>query len=307
MEAKKQQQSRTSGIIALMAIVVGVYLAQANGSDAKIRQIAKGPSDGKIAFCSRTTGLSAIPDAYTLYDRCLDYMNLVALGLLDPEEVPPPASTTSTSAPSTTVAPAESTVAPTTTAPSTQVLGDTPCPSGTVDPAAVKKISFEKAPPICIDTKKKYTAVLDTSEGEVRVALDVTKTPYTANNFVVLSRYKYYDDTRIFRTDSGLDIIQGGGMNNTSGPGYSIYDEGSGYVYNVGDLAMARTNAPNSAGAQWFFVTGPRAAVLNPQGTYVVFGKVSAGLEVLQKIIGLDTGGAPSREVVVRTVRIIES
>ena len=44
----------------------------------------------------------------------------------------------------------------------------------------------------------------------MRIDLDVANTPITANNFAVLARYHYYDDTLLFRTDPGIGIIQGG-------------------------------------------------------------------------------------------------
>lgn len=199
---------------------------------------------------------------------------------------------------------------PATTIPGTTISGDTPCPKA--DGTEARVTQFEKAPPMCIDTAATYTAVFDTSEGEIEVLLDTTKTPKTVNNFVVLARYKYYDGTTIFRTDPSIDIIQGGGLTNTDDPGYTIEDEGSGYTYVEGDLAMARTMEPNSAGGQWFFVTGPNAAALDGQGTYVNFGKVASGLDVVKGILALnsgsgDLGGAPSRTVVVNSVAIIES
>lgn len=199
---------------------------------------------------------------------------------------------------------------PATTVPGKTVTGDTACPKA--DGTEERVTKFEKAPPMCIDATKTYTAVFDTSEGEIEVLLDTAKTPKTVNNFVVLARYKYYDGTTIFRTDPSIDIIQGGGLTNTDDPGYTIEDEGSGYKYVEGDLAMARTMEPNSAGGQWFFVTGPNAAALDGQGTYVNFGKVVSGLDVVKGILALnsgsgDLGGAPSRTVVVKSVAIIES
>ncbi|MEY3266397.1 MAG: hypothetical protein RJA15_843, partial [Actinomycetota bacterium] len=80
-----------------------------------------------------------------------------------------------------------------------------------------------------------------TSEGTVVVALDMKNTPNTVNNFVTLSRYKYYDTSYIFRTDVSLDIIQGGGATNSDSPGYTIKDEGTGFAYKAGDLVMARS------------------------------------------------------------------
>jgi cyclophilin family peptidyl-prolyl cis-trans isomerase len=199
---------------------------------------------------------------------------------------------------------------PATTVPGKTISGDTPCPKADGTEARVTK--FEKTPPMCIDAAKTYTAVFDTSEGEIEVLLDTAKTPKTVNNFVVLARYKYYDGTTIFRTDPSIDIIQGGGLTNTDDPGYTIEDEGNGYKYVEGDLAMARTMEPNSAGGQWFFVTGPNAAALDGQGTYVNFGKVASGLDVVKGILALnsgsgDLGGAPSRTVIVNSVAIIES
>lgn len=296
MNFTKDQQKTGIAIAILVALVAGVYTLRSNDPTNAITAIAKGPEEQKVVFCAENSGVMPSPGTYTQYNRCIDYLALVAQGLIDPNETPPPGTT-----PTTTIAPS------TTVSQSPQVYGTTPCPPAEVDPNAVRKTYFQNAPMMCIDATTSYTAVFDTSEGEVRVALDTKNTPKTANNFVVLSRYKFYDGTPIFRTDPGLDIIQGGGMSNTDSPGYALQDEGSGYTYKVGDLAMARTSAPNSAGSQWFFVTGPRAAVLDGQGTYVVFGKVIEGLDVVQRIISLNAGGVPSRTVLVNSVRIVES
>lgn len=192
----------------------------------------------------------------------------------------------------------------------TAISGDTPCPS--IDGSQARVASFSAAPPMCIDPAKTYSATFTTSQGVIEVELDTANTPDTVNNFVVLSRYKYYDGSLLFRTDPSIDIIQGGGTSNSDSPGYTINDEGSGYTYEEGDLMMARSGAPNSAGAQFFFATGPNVALLNDQGTYVKFGKVTAGQDVLTKIMSLHSGpaegsGAPDPEVVVESVVISES
>ena len=228
--------------------------------------------------------------------------------------------TDSTSSSDTTVATSDTTVAasdttiasltPTlSTTPGEQIEGDTKCPA--TDGTAVRTTNFTKAPPMCIDAKKSYTATFDTSEGAIEIALNTKKTPKTVNNFVTLSRYKYYDGSFIFRTDPSIDIIQGGGESNTDDPGYTIEDEGNGYKYTEGDIVMARTGAPNSAGGQFFIVTGPNASALDSQGTYVVFGKISKGLDVAKAILGLNAGsgqlgGAPSRAVKITSVTIAE-
>jgi peptidyl-prolyl cis-trans isomerase B (cyclophilin B) len=169
--------------------------------------------------------------------------------------------------------------------------------------------SFDDAPLQCIDPSAAYTATFRTSEGDIVVDLDSTTVPGTVNNFVTLARYGYYDDTLIFRTASSVagEIIQGGGVTNADSPGYTIPDEGSGYTYAPGAIAMANSGAPNSAGGQFFFVTeAPPTA--DPNANYVVFGEITEGLDVAQAIRALGgDDGAPSSEVTLETVEITES
>jgi peptidyl-prolyl cis-trans isomerase B (cyclophilin B) len=169
--------------------------------------------------------------------------------------------------------------------------------------------TFSAAPQLCIDPAADYTATFRTSEGNIVVDLDTDQVPGTVNNFVTLARYGYYDDTLIFRADPSIDIIQGGGRTNTDSPGYEIPDEANGFTYEPGQLAMARTAAPNSAGGQWFFVTGPNGSNLDAQGTYVVFGEITEGLDVAQSILDLSGSDSqtPTREVRVDTVEITET
>lgn len=186
----------------------------------------------------------------------------------------------------------------------------TPCPAVAGESDRVD--SFSAPMSNCIDPSKSYTATFDTTEGEIVVELDTSNTPGTVNNFVSLARYRYYDTTTIFRTDPSIDIIQGGGFSASDRIGYNIADEGSGFSYFEGDLVMARSEGPNSGGAQFFFVTGPNASLLNSQGTYVTFGKISEGLNVVKAIQGLHAptddglGGKPSRTVTVNSVTITE-
>lgn len=198
-----------------------------------------------------------------------------------------------------------------------------PVPGGTLTTATTcptasspRITTFKAAPPNCLVAGKTYTATFVTNEGNVVVKLDTAKTPETANNFAVLSDYHYYDGTTMFRTATSIGIIQGGSpatqTNSDPGPGYTIKDEGSGYKYVAGDLVMARTSAPNSAGAQYFFCVTSACANLNSQGTYVVFGMTTSGLDVLQKILALDATDAagnegPSQLVTVKSITITES
>ncbi|HMC52012.1 MAG TPA: peptidylprolyl isomerase [Acidimicrobiales bacterium] len=175
-------------------------------------------------------------------------------------------------------------------------------------------------PPLCIDPAKTYVAHLSTSEGAVDVTLDSKRTPNTANNYAVLARYHYFDGTTIDRIDNSIDILQTGSPKtqdiSDSGPGYNIKDEGGKFTYSDGDVVMARSSGADSGSAQYFFVVGPKASALNAQGTYVTFGKITAGLDVLHRVEGLFQacpsdaqgclGGAPNRIVTINKVTIEE-
>ena len=203
----------------------------------------------------------------------------------------------------------------------------TGCPAA--DGSSPRVIDFDGPQPNCIDPEAHYVAVFDTSEGEMRFELTASETPLTINNFVTLARWGYYDGTLLFRTDPSIDIIQGGSPHTDSasdpGPGYTIPDEPAfdedpddgrltgPYLYQPGQLVMARSAGRDAASAQFFLTTGPNTSRLDSQGTYVVFGQTDdAGLAVAQSIIGLhvDTGslgGAPSRDVTVHSVTIEET
>ncbi len=204
----------------------------------------------------------------------------------------------------------------TTAAPGEFAYGTTECAPDT--PPAEPVIDFGDSFQDCLDPDSSYVAVFDTNQGEIRVDLDTATTPGTVNNFVNLARNGYYDGTEIFRTDTSIGIIQGGGPHTNDpsdpGPGYTIPDEGSGYTYAPGQLVMARTAEPNSASAQFFFVGTDAASALDAQGTYVVFGTTDdAGIEVINAILALNEddpdsglGGAPSETVTVNSVTIEE-
>ncbi len=202
-----------------------------------------------------------------------------------------------------------------------------PTPEGSIDLSACppadgsgpQVLDFDGPHPLCLDPSKQYTAVFDTTAGEMRIALDMVNTPNTANNFAVLARYHYYDNTLLFRSDPSIGIIQGGSPHTNSpsdpGPGYTIPDEGSDFTYEPGQIVMARTGAPNSASAQFFFAVNENTALLNNQGTYVVFGQMDeAGLSVAEAILASHVdqpdnplGGAPDPQVIVNSVTIEEA
>jgi cyclophilin family peptidyl-prolyl cis-trans isomerase len=233
--------------------------------------------------------------------------------------------TTTTPKSSTTAASTTSTTAPGTPPSAPPQTGGTlsswACPNMNGSSAHILHFPSTQ-PPMCINPAKKYTATLETNEGTIKIALDTTKTPQTANNFAVLALYHYYDGTSIDRIDNSIEIEQTGSPTTQNisdpGPGYSIKDEGTGFKYAAGDVVMARGGSPNSGAAQYFFVYGPKASLLDSQGTYVTFGHVTGnGLSVLDKIAALyeacpasDTtcmGGAPKSVVLIKKVTISQS
>ena len=192
--------------------------------------------------------------------------------------------------------------------------GSGPC--APIERVEAPVLDFAGPPGVCIDLNAVYEAVIDTSKGRVVVALDVANAPGTVNSFVNLARFGYYDGTLIHRSDPRYGILQGGSphTNDASdpGPGYGLWDEGVGFTYRPGQLVMARSEGrPNSGDAQFFFTVTENAAVLNGQGTYIVFGEVTEGLDVLENILNShqddqsDLGGAPDPSVTIETITVI--
>ncbi len=202
----------------------------------------------------------------------------------------------------------------------------TPCPA---PEGQERTIDFDGPMEDCLDDGATYTAVIETTEGTVTVELDTETTPSTTNNFVALARYGYYDDTDLFRTDPSIAIIQGGSPHTNDagdpGPGYTIPDEGgefsvdaSGqyvgpFIYQPGQLVMARSAGPDASGAQFFFTVGQESSLLDAQGTYLHFGDVVGGMSILEAILDLHQaddsglGGGPSRQVTIESITIEQS
>lgn len=162
-------------------------------------------------------------------------------------------------------------------------------------------------PAMEIDITKKYTALLKTSEGDIELELFVDKTPITVNNFVSLARKKFYDGTIFHRVIKGF-MIQGGDPEGTGrgGPGYQFDDEPFEGEYKRGIVAMANAG-PDTNGSQFFIMHDDTPLPKN----YVIFGEVTKGLEVVDKIATapVKTGGegsTPVSPVKIQSVEIKE-
>ena len=138
-------------------------------------------------------------------------------------------------------------------------------------------------PPQTIDQNKKYSAVFNTSRGEITCELFAKDAPNTVNNFVFLARDKFYDGTVFHRVIPDF-MIQGGDPTGTGrgGPGYKFADEvkSNPHKHQVGSLSMANAG-PNTNGSQ-FFITHVVTNWLD--GKHTVFGKVLSGQDVVNKV-----------------------
>ena len=182
----------------------------------------------------------------------------------------------------------------------------TPCPAE--DGSSPVRREFSEPPPMCIDATKRYTATMETSMGTLTIALDAATAPLTVNNFVVLSRYHYYDGVIFHRIINGF-VCQGGDPTGTGrgGPGYRFADElPKPGRYEIGSLAMANAG-PNTNGSQFFLISGRNGAGLPPQ--YSLFGKVVSGLDVVDAMQRVDTdrNDRPLTDVTINSVTITES
>lgn len=181
------------------------------------------------------------------------------------------------------------------------------CPPA--DGAAERVQTFDGPPPMCIDPAASYSATLHTTHGDITIALDAVNTPITANNFVVLSRFRYFDDVPFHRIVPGFVIQAGDGDGPPWGSndlGYTIEDELPADSSAYTDYSVAMANAgPNSGASQFFIVLPGGGAQLGP--SYSRFGEVTAGRDVVDHIGTLGEGESPTEDVTIERVTITES
>ncbi|MYB88562.1 MAG: peptidyl-prolyl cis-trans isomerase [Proteobacteria bacterium] len=157
------------------------------------------------------------------------------------------------------------------------------------------------------------TVKMETSKGTIVLELDAANAPLTVENFLTYVREGFYDGTIFHRVISNF-MIQGGGFTSemaqkpTHDPIRNEANNGLGN--DTGTIAMARTNDPHSATAQFFINVRDNQFLNfsgeNPQGWgYAVFGKVTEGMEVVNAIrdVATTTRG-PFQDVPVETVTI---
>jgi cyclophilin family peptidyl-prolyl cis-trans isomerase len=139
-----------------------------------------------------------------------------------------------------------------------------------------------------INKNHRYFAVVDTNRGSFTIMLLPRVAPLAVNSFVFLARHHYFDGNNFIRVIQSFMIQTGDPTNTGTGnPGYEFNDEPVHQKYTVGTVAMANSG-PNTNGSQFFIVTGPQGAALQPK--YTIFGHVIQGMNVVRKIAATPVG-----------------
>lgn len=202
----------------------------------------------------------------------------------------------------------------------TQVAGSAPAISGTAqaagtsvaggatggDPASRNNKYQGKPPAMTIDKSKKYIATIVTNKGTMKAELYADNAPISVNNFVFLANDHFYDNVIFHRIVKGF-VIQGGDPTGlgTGGPGYKFADEPTSFTrnYEKGTLAMANSGA-NTNGSQFFICLDNLTASNKLPKMYNIFGKVTDGLDVVDKIAATPTAKGASGENSTPTERV---
>ncbi len=169
---------------------------------------------------------------------------------------------------------------------------------------------YTSVPEMNIDLNKKYTAVMKTNMGDISIEFFTNDAPLTVNNFINLSKDGYYNDVIFHRVINGF-MIQGGDPSGTGHgemgkyPGYKFDDElNNKQPYEKGILAMANAG-PNTNGSQFFIMHVDYPLPYQ----YTIFGKVTDGLDIVDKIASVETaeGDRPVSDVVIESIEIKEN
>ena len=163
------------------------------------------------------------------------------------------------------------------------VTTNSPLPTGQAMPSPKKQ--YAAYPPMVIDQNKQYTAIIETTKGNLAIELFAKDVPKTVNNFVFLARDGFYDGLtfhRVIKTPTPF-MAQGGDPTGTGsgGPGYMFENEITSHKHVTGAVSMARRPQPDTNGSQFFITYAPAPHL---DGGYSVFGQLIEGMDVLKKL-----------------------
>ena len=198
-----------------------------------------------------------------------------------------------------------------------------PAPRPVTVPATIPTPPTKTNPPMTTTTSAlsdyglRPTIAVETSMGSFKVELDSEKAPISVKNFLSYVEDKHYDGT-VFHRVIPTFMIQGGGFEpgmeqkKTKAP---IKNESTNGLSNDrGTIAMARTGDPDSATAQFFINVKDNANLDGAVGRpgYAVFGKVTDGMDVVDKIKAVETGtvgpfgDVPKEDVVIKSIKVVD-
>ena len=174
---------------------------------------------------------------------------------------------------------------------------------------SLKKPKWSSAPAMTIEPAKTYTATVKTDVGTFAIALDAKDAPKTVNNFVFLAQHQFFNCVTFHRVIPAF-VDQTGDPTGTGsgGPGYTIPDElpakasNAADQYPLGSVAMANTGQPNTGGSQWFIVAGAEGESLS--NTYSLFGQVTSGMNVVEKINAQGSSSGSPPDVTHRMLKV---
>jgi cyclophilin family peptidyl-prolyl cis-trans isomerase len=190
----------------------------------------------------------------------------------------------------------------------TSTVTETTATEATIAPPPSTPAKEEQKQMSSYDNK---VAELHTSQGEIDIRFFPDVAPNHVKNFLDLAEKGFYNGTKFHRVIPGF-MIQGGDPNTvsgspaswgTGGSGKNVAAEFNSVSHKRGIVSMARSNDPNSASSQFFIVTSD-STFLDKQ--YTVFGQVTKGMDVADKIVNAPKGAAdrPNSPVAIESIKI---
>lgn len=195
---------------------------------------------------------------------------------------------------------------------STPAANACPAPTGS-EPA--QSSGLTSAPDPAVAQSRTWTGSITTSCGDIGVSLDGAKAPKAVASFVTLAQAGFFNGTPCHRlTTEGIYVLQCGDPTGTGtgGPGYTfgpVENAPSDDVYPAGTIAMARQGGNgDSQGSQFFLVYRDSTIPSDAAGGYTVFGTITSGLDVVQRVAdaGASGGsdGAPTTPIDIEQVTV---
>lgn len=157
---------------------------------------------------------------------------------------------------------------------------------------------------------------IQTSLGDIVIELDREKAPQTVENFLLYTKANFYENTLFHRVIPNF-MVQGGGFDSSfkqkTAPNRVENEADNGLDNAIGTIAMARTSDPHSASSQFFINTAENTSLNHKSRSthgwgYCVFGKVTKGMDTVDKISATTTGSrnghqdVPTEDIVIRNI-----